>query len=373
MLDDIQVNSNKKEKLKKIYIIIFSLLASFFLVLCIVFMFTTKNLTNATQYLNEINTLSKNIQRLVKMKIAGEVVDRLLTHVDNSLEITSHVPNVFADKDEYSNLLINISKNWKNLEQELHMVDKLNWQGTKILFASETYYFLIESLIQKIIVDIEQLYNIQYLLQVFATITLTATIVMLFLLRNLLTVDKLSQLATMDSSTNIYNRHSCDNLLQKFCSPTEYNKSAFLLFDLNGLKIVNDTLGHVYGDELIKIFATTLNKVSSELKDNAFVGRYGGDEFIVFFEETTKSEVQEYINILKLSVDRINSTLSLYKISYALGYTFAEDYINDNQLSLMELLEFADSEMYENKRKIKKLQNSNLSKNSNIETVYYKK
>lgn len=50
-----------------------------------------------------------------------------------------------------------------------------------------------------------------------------------------------------------------------------------MIFDLNDLKYTNDTLGHEAGNQMIKQFAHIL---SSQLPGMAFVGRYGGDEFL---------------------------------------------------------------------------------------------
>jgi diguanylate cyclase (GGDEF)-like protein len=56
---------------------------------------------------------------------------------------------------------------------------------------------------------------------------------------------------------------------------------AVLIFDLNGFKQVNDTYGHMAGDEVLKQFASELRAAFHAMDD---VGRWGGDEFIVVLE-----------------------------------------------------------------------------------------
>lgn len=72
-------------------------------------------------------------------------------------------------------------------------------------------------------------------------------------------------------------------------------------FDLNNLKFINDTMGHSAGDRLIVKFAGLLRRVFPE-KD--FVGRYGGDEFMVVIYDTDKAEVDEILKCLCL--EKIN-------------------------------------------------------------------
>jgi diguanylate cyclase (GGDEF)-like protein len=82
-------------------------------------------------------------------------------------------------------------------------------------------------------------------------------------------------LATLDPLTSVANRRDLDRELaariearQEFC---------VLLFDLNGFKEINDRLGHLYGDEVLKQLAARL---SSQVRARDYVCRWGGDEFV---------------------------------------------------------------------------------------------
>jgi diguanylate cyclase (GGDEF)-like protein len=82
-------------------------------------------------------------------------------------------------------------------------------------------------------------------------------------------------LATLDPLTCVANRRDLDRELaariearQEFC---------VLLFDLNGFKEINDRLGHLYGDEVLKQLAARL---SSQVRSRDYVCRWGGDEFV---------------------------------------------------------------------------------------------
>lgn len=84
---------------------------------------------------------------------------------------------------------------------------------------------------------------------------------------------------TFDYLTGAYSRSAFIKLVNEALAE---NPNAFLLiFDIDGFKSVNDTLGHIEGDKLLKRFADRLKKVF----EGAPVGRLGGDEFMVFLND----------------------------------------------------------------------------------------
>ena len=83
----------------------------------------------------------------------------------------------------------------------------------------------------------------------------------------------LEQKAFVDAHTGLPNKNTCNELLNKKDIITD---SVCIMFDLNNLKTVNDTMGHSAGGRLIMNFSKLFAQCYSE-KD--FVGRYGGDEF----------------------------------------------------------------------------------------------
>ncbi len=95
--------------------------------------------------------------------------------------------------------------------------------------------------------------------------------------------------ATTDDLTGLANRKGLQNAIHsemKRLSRQEKGSFALLLFDLNGFKPVNDTHGHIYGDECLKEIAKRLG-VSVRTSDT--VGRLGGDEFVIVAYNTTQA------------------------------------------------------------------------------------
>ena len=89
--------------------------------------------------------------------------------------------------------------------------------------------------------------------------------------------NKLRYLSYTDYLTGLYNRSSFEEKLNKY-NQEKYLPLGIIMGDVNGLKIVNDTLGHLEGDKLLISIANVLTYVCST-KGSVF--RWGGDEFMI--------------------------------------------------------------------------------------------
>lgn len=154
--------------------------------------------------------------------------------------------------------------------------------------------------------------------------------------------DELNEKAYIDLATGLPNKNKCEELL---ASPLPLSKpTACFMLDLNDLKKVNDTLGHEMGDIMILNFAKLLRKV---VPMHYFVGRFGGDEFIVIAEDISgKEEAEELVQKIKDMILKFNGLRGEFQISYACGFAFSQDYPGIN---IADLLNEADIKMYEDK------------------------
>ena len=158
----------------------------------------------------------------------------------------------------------------------------------------------------------------------------------------------LEQKAFVDAHTGLPNKNACNELLNKKDIIT--GSTACIMFDLNNLKTVNDTMGHSAGDQLIMNFSKLLRSVIPE-KD--FVGRYGGDEFIAVIYHTNEAEIKEILKVLYREKDRLNSYENKIPIDYACGWALSSDNMS---CTMQMLLDDADVNMYKNKQLCKKLE-----------------
>lgn len=157
-------------------------------------------------------------------------------------------------------------------------------------------------------------------------------------------------LAYHDQLTGLYNRAYFTKFVESNLK-TESNM-ALVLSDLNQFKLINDTYGHVIGDEVLKFTAKLMQMTVGE---NGVVARLGGDEFIIYFDNIKDETVlQQYLQHLR---DAFKYTLFIYEeiaieVVPSIGYAL---YPNDS-VDYEELLHIADLKMYANKREIKSLQ-----------------
>lgn len=105
------------------------------------------------------------------------------------------------------------------------------------------------------------------------------------------------QMAFVDSLTGLGNRNAYEtSLMNADANLGGMSSLCFILFDLNGLKEVNDNLGHLAGDGLLREFAALLRKA---MPKTAELYRYGGDEFIASLKNTSREDVDSSLKNLK--------------------------------------------------------------------------
>jgi len=157
-------------------------------------------------------------------------------------------------------------------------------------------------------------------------------------------------LSRYDKLTNIFNRRYFEEMFDRcFNKALRYNeKFQLAIFDLNGLKIINDTYGHLAGDMYIKTFADNLAK---EVRSSDILARYGGDEFVaVFWGTDSKSLIIKFEKLFQ-TLKHNPFIFENNKITCSFSYgivSFPQEAQSYNQL-----VKIADDRMYEYKRGIK--------------------
>ncbi|MDE6687320.1 MAG: GGDEF domain-containing protein, partial [Lachnospiraceae bacterium] len=165
-------------------------------------------------------------------------------------------------------------------------------------------------------------------------------------------VDFVSQLAYMDGLTGIGNRTAFQEKMEELeKGKQEKGSIGIVIFDVNNLKWVNDTLGHSEGDQMIKKGAETIRQAFAQEKGDCY--RIGGDEFAVFLTgdqiaERCEKAIGRLLEELHIYNSRQNRE---YELSIASGYAVYDE--SCAEMTLTELFETADARMYENKKKMK--------------------
>jgi diguanylate cyclase (GGDEF)-like protein/PAS domain S-box-containing protein len=159
-------------------------------------------------------------------------------------------------------------------------------------------------------------------------------------------------LSITDQLTGLHNRRGFVSLVGQQLKLAERNKSGMLLFfaDLDGLKWINDTLGHEEGDRALVEAATVLKET---FRASDIVARLGGDEYAALAVDITDADSMIFTARLQSLIDTRNSQGNRrYRLSVSVGCSC---YDPENPCSLDELMASADKLMYEQKQKKKGL------------------
>lgn len=153
-----------------------------------------------------------------------------------------------------------------------------------------------------------------------------------------------------DILTHLFNRRAFEVLVREKIKEDFIGHSAFVMWDLDNLKYINDTYGHEYGDLYIQKAASILSKFTMY---NAIVARMSGDEFYIYIHDYR--EKQDIRNIVKKIKESFNNTFlnvpdgESIRIRASAGISWYPD----DSKNYEELIKYSDFAMYEIKNKDK--------------------
>ncbi len=123
----------------------------------------------------------------------------------------------------------------------------------------------------------------------------------------------------------------------------EFEHVSVIIADIDNFKVINDTYGHLFGDDVLKIIAKELGK---KLRNIDLVGRWGGEEFIFLLPDTNALQAQEIVDRIRKSIEKIpfspSSTSKKFNITVSFG-------VSDSSLAnvaLEDILIKADQALY---------------------------
>lgn len=157
----------------------------------------------------------------------------------------------------------------------------------------------------------------------------------------------LETLSVTDSLTGLFNRNKLNAIINDQLARYERNKRPFsvLMIDVDHFKTLNDSLGHVAGDEII---AGIARKISQSIRNVDFAARFGGDEFIIILADTAISEALKTAERIRAHAASVHcGTISkTLKVTLSIGVIQSEP----EDISLTILLSRVDGALYEAKR-----------------------
>ena len=156
--------------------------------------------------------------------------------------------------------------------------------------------------------------------------------------------------ATHDSLTQLFNRSAMMNMIVREISRSQRDNSSIglLMVDLDHFKSINDTYGHLVGDEILRKLSSRMKQCTRRYDT---IGRYGGEEFIVLLPHCGRQEVFTVAERLRESVcnKSFKTSEGPLNISISLGSTWVKP--SEQDCSEVDLIRVADKALYKAKDK----------------------
>jgi len=162
-------------------------------------------------------------------------------------------------------------------------------------------------------------------------------------------VEKIEKESRVDHLTKIYNRQYIDQLLETEFEESNVNRWPLSLafIDIDDFKPINDTFGHLIGDEILKLISDFF---SINIRETDVIARYGGDEFLLVLPGATSEIAASVINrLLVLSKDKLSLDVKEVTISSSVSIGLATHMDKHDFNSLKEFITAADEALYKAK------------------------
>ena len=154
---------------------------------------------------------------------------------------------------------------------------------------------------------------------------------------------KLAYQSSHDELTTLFNRREFENRIERLVNTVSKEKAehALCYIDLDQFKIINDTCGHIAGDELLRQISALM---SSRVRHQDTLARLGGDEFGLLMEHCPINQAERVANVLLAVIKEFRFTWN--NKTYSIGASIGVVPINENNENITELLRHADAACY---------------------------
>jgi diguanylate cyclase (GGDEF)-like protein/PAS domain S-box-containing protein len=153
--------------------------------------------------------------------------------------------------------------------------------------------------------------------------------------------EQLRFLSLHDFATGLYNRAYFSEEMHRL-DTGRFNPIGLIMCDVDGLKMINDALGHISGDQLLMEAAKILRM---GVRKGDVVSRLGGDEFAILLPKSRLQDVERVVNRIKRLIENYNKINFELPLSISIGFATT----NDRESNMDEVFKEADDNMYKNK------------------------
>lgn len=169
--------------------------------------------------------------------------------------------------------------------------------------------------------------------------------------KNLQTIELLEYESTTDSLMAINNRRYFDKrIIEEISVSLRYGRPlSLLLIDVDNFKNVNDTYGHIAGDDVLKALAVTMKETARE---SDILARYGGEEIVMIAPDTSKDHAAILAERIRALIEKSSFPIPFHpqknlKITISIGVSVLD---SENAIHPEEFIEEADKALYKAKQ-----------------------
>lgn len=332
------------------------LLTTVLIILFFCIMLLVGQIQGTARVVNYAGLVRGKTQRIIKLENAGQPHDEMIESVSSYIKGlrygSDELKLVRLDDAAFQVKMNELNRYFEELCKEILLIREKGYENTNIIEMSETFFNicdeatgLAEAYSQRKATALNRLEQI-----VFVDIGGLIIIIAIELVKALRYAAQnriLQSKVYLDEATGLPNKNKCEEILNKPKLLTTEDAVAVCVFDLNNLRNINNTLGHDKGDEYIYSFAKQLRIA---VPDEYFVGRDGGDEFIVVLNGVTRGHVEKCLLNIRKQTETYSKEHPEMPISYAVGYALSQDF---EQATMRELFRYADKNMYIDKNRAK--------------------
>ena len=347
--------SSTKKKSFSIVQISIGILTVILVVLIVAMMMIVSSIQGTARIVNYAGLVRGKTQRIVKLEISGKQEDDMIQEIESFIDGlrngNKELNLVRLEDSDFQTKMEELNEYFLMLKQEIMQVRAYGADKTQILSKSERFFEICDEATGLAEVYSQRKASSLSVLEKY----ITADIVVLMLLigyefikavRYAAMNRVLQKKVYIDGATGLPNRNKCDEFLsQPDAAPED---TGVCSFDLNNLRIINNSMGHEAGDEYIRRFAVCLR---ASMPAEQFVGRAGGDEFIAVTHGMGKEEMKACLASVREQMAEESKLHPDTPLSYAVGFALASDF---PESTMQELFNYADKNMYINKNHVKR-------------------
>lgn len=156
---------------------------------------------------------------------------------------------------------------------------------------------------------------------------------------------ELRRLAHYDHLTNLPNRYYAKKKITTMIHSTKELSVGVIFIDLNHFKAINDSFGHLVGDDVLQQVA---QKLTEAIDDSITITRYGGDEFLLIVPRATVEKVEKIVCHMKDKITHVE--LHALNESLPISFSVGSSFYPKHGMDFQTLVDHADKEMYKEKR-----------------------